>query len=172
MLGVARAPKDPQFHLAMAAAFLVILAIIGKSGKAEPAEMADPIPLDVAYITDNPGGAVDDFLVLREEFRQWNTEVKISGTCASACTLFTDLERACVFKGAKLGFHAPYLRFPDIDGTRVYSAGITQDFVKELPPRIQKWLADHGGLQPSLVWLKGKELYDLVPLCKGEPITD
>lgn len=153
----------------MAMAFaVVILTLLMTSCRADDEGYAPHITYNrshtVGTIVNSPGGYVEDFLAVREILRDRGVTLKIVGDCDSACTLFTDLPKACVYQFTRLGFHKPFY----IDnGKKVFDDQTTREFFAQYPPKIQRWLAQHGGLQADLVYLEGKQLLDLMPLCNG-----
>ncbi|ESZ33860.1 hypothetical protein [Mesorhizobium sp. L2C067A000] len=154
--------------LAMIMAFAVVILTLLLTAQARSESNSPEIIYTkqhtVGYIVNSPGGYVDDFLAVREILRKQNLTLKIVGECDSACTLFTDLPKACVYPTTKLGFHRPfYLE----NGKKVFNDVYDVWFTKQYPKKIQSWLASRGGLQADLVYLQGKQLLDLMPLCAG-----
>jgi hypothetical protein len=154
--------------MAMIAAFAVVILTLLWTTHARSESNAPEIIYTknhtVGYIINSPGGYVEDFLAVREILRKQNLTLKIVGECDSACTLFTDLPKACVYPTTKLGFHKP---FYIEDGKKVFNDAYNAEFFKKYPKKIRRWLTAHGGLQADLVYLEGKQLLDLMPLCKG-----
>lgn len=59
----------------------------------------------VVHITDDPGGFVSDRIEHIDALRESGALVVIDGKCASACTLYLVLDKTCITKSARLGFH-------------------------------------------------------------------
>lgn len=114
------------------------------------------------------GGAVGDYFQLFSTLRQSGERVVIDGPCLSACTLVLDTiprNRLCVTRRAVLGFHAP--RVVNDHGAE-FSApkAVTRVMNDGYPTSIRKWIARHGGLTRRPIFLHGRELTALYPLCR------
>lgn len=119
-------------------------------------------------IEASSGGVVSDYLQLFSALRRSGERVVIDGPCLSACTLVLSTiprNRLCVTRRAVLGFHAP--RLVDEHGT-VFSApeAVTRVMTDVYPASIRKWIARHGGLTGRPIFLRGRELATLYPLCR------
>lgn len=145
---------------ALVLAFLLAFTIPTPADEPRP---VDPVRPEVALVHDNGGGIVGDFLEVRDQWIAAGTKVRISGYCASACTLFLGVPDVCVEPDARLLFHAPF--FMPLENVRVYNSFMTVLFTAEYPPAIQQWIVSKGGLGPDWIILEGSELLDLVPLC-------
>lgn len=145
---------------------LVILTLLLSfpAGSALGDTMIPKVPVESVVVENSPGGVIVEFEQLRDELRDIGANVYIKGYCASACTLFTTLPNVCVYPDSKLGFHAPYFNVGRI--LRVYNTKLTTEFFKKYPPKIQKWVKAHGGLGHDVIWLKGRELTRMFPLCE------
>jgi hypothetical protein len=92
--------------------------------------------------------------------------VVIDGDCASACTLvlsYVPIERICVTRRARLGFHSPSEETDD--GKWVISEAGTRQMTRMYPKPIQAWLAKKGGLKPDMIYLRGAELQKYLKRC-------
>lgn len=143
----------------------VVLCFALASVSAAPATTPRP-KFEEAYIHNSPGGIIDHFIRIRDDFVRDGTRVHISGYCASACTLFLSVPNACVYKNTRLGFHAPFVSVGGIP-IRIYIDSMTKEFLQQYPKAIQDWIKSKGGLKPDLIWLEGEEMLNLIPLCKG-----
>lgn len=56
-------------------------------------------------INDNPGGYIDEFAQRRHAYESAGVQVRFSGYCASACTIFTGMKNTCVMPDAFFAFH-------------------------------------------------------------------
>lgn len=59
----------------------------------------------VVRVTDDPGGFIGYRMAHIKALRVSGGRVVIDGECASACTLYLSLEKACITPRARLGFH-------------------------------------------------------------------
>ena len=71
--------------------------------------------------------------------------------------------RICVTSRANLGFHAAW----DVaeGGRAVYSDEGTRLLWEVYPSHIRNWIKRKGGLTPRMIFLKGKELAAMYPVC-------
>jgi hypothetical protein len=119
-------------------------------------------------IEASTGGVVSDYLELFATLRRSGERIVIDGPCLSACTLVLSTipsNRICVTRRAILGFHAP--RLVDQYGDE-YSApdSVTRLVDAAYPPPIQSWIRRHGGLTERPIYLRGRQLTALYPLCR------
>ena len=118
-------------------------------------------------IEGSPGGEAGSFVEFFEQLRRSGQRVVIDGPCFSACTLVFSIVprgRICVTPRALLGFHAARLidqhgyEYPAPEATRVVEA--------TYPAPIRRWISRHGGLTRRPIFLGGRELWAMVPLCR------
>ena len=118
-------------------------------------------------IEASPGGEATSFLAYFELLRRSGERVVIDGPCFSACTLVLDIvprRRICVTPRAVLGFHAAKLidqlgeEFPAPRATRIVADAY--------PAPIRHWIDRHGGLTTRPIFLSGRELDAIYPLCR------
>ena len=137
--------------------FFAVLAFLG---------CFSPALADVR-IEASPGGEATSFLKYFEILRELGERVVIDGPCYSACTLVLDImprSRLCVTRRAVLGFHAARLvdqygeEFPAPEATRVVADAY--------PAPIREWIRRHGGLTRRPLFLRGRELAALYPVCR------
>jgi hypothetical protein len=118
-------------------------------------------------IEASTGGVVTDFLDLFAVLRQSGERIVIDGPCYSACTLVLSSiphNRVCVTRRAILGFHAP--RLVDDHGQEYFSPEVTRVMVAAYPAPIRNWISRHGGLTQRPIFLRGRDLMALYPLCR------
>lgn len=119
-------------------------------------------------IKASTGGVVTNFLELFSLLRESGQRIVIDGPCYSACTLVLSTiprDRICVTRRAVLGFHAPML----VDGYgQEYPAPemTTRLVTAAYPAPIRSWIRRHGGLTNRPIFLRGRELAALYPLCR------
>jgi hypothetical protein len=117
-------------------------------------------------ISDDIGGKMQDYMTRFRQVRDAGEAVIINGTCVSACTMVLGLvpsDRICATPNAVLGFHAAWTF--DNSGKRVVSASGTQDLIKTYPAPVRAWIAQHGGLTPKMMYLRGRDLAAIVAPC-------
>jgi hypothetical protein len=122
---------------------------------------------DVRIVND-PGGEVSSYVQKFQEMRAAGERVVIDGPCLSACTLLTGIiprDRVCVTSRAVLGFHAASY-FDDTSRSLVPTKEGSRVVMRLYPPSIKAWIGRHGGLTPTLMLLRGRELTALYPACQ------
>jgi hypothetical protein len=120
-------------------------------------------------IEGSTGGNALTFLSVFESLRQSGERIVIDGPCFSACTLvFVTIprNRICVTKRAILGFHAA--RVVDQNGEQypAEAARATRVVAASYPAPIRDWIGRHGGLTRKPIFLYGKTLWAMYPLCR------
>ena len=118
-------------------------------------------------IEASPGGEASSFLAYFEMLRRSGERVVIDGPCFSACTLVLDVvprRRICVTPRAVLGFHAA--RLVDQYGEQFPSPRVTRVVADAYPAPIRRWIKRHGGLTSRPIFLSGRELDAIYPLCR------
>lgn len=119
-------------------------------------------------ISDDIGGKMQNYTARFRQVRDSGESVVIAGACVSACTMVLGLvpsERICATDNAVLGFHAAWTF--DNSGKRVVSASGTQDLLKTYPAPVRAWIAQHGGLTPKMMYLRGRDLAAIVAPCSN-----
>ncbi len=128
---------------------------------------ADAAYADVRIVND-PGGEVSSYVQKFEEMRAAGDRVVIDGPCLSACTLLTGIiprDRVCVTSRAVLGFHAASY-FDDASSSLVPTREGSRVVMRLYPPAVRAWIGRHGGLTPTLILMRGRELTALYPACR------
>jgi hypothetical protein len=120
-------------------------------------------------IEGSTGGNALSYLGLFEKWRQSGERVVIDGPCLSACTLVlvaVPRSRICVTKRAILGFHAA--KVVDLNGDEypVEAQKATRIFAASYPAPIRAWITRHGGLTRKPIFLYGRTLWAMYPLCR------
>ena len=121
------------------------------------------------FISGDNGGKMEDYTARFRQVRDSGESIIIDGTCMSACTMVLGLvprERICATHNAVLGFHAAW-EF-NKSGGRIASASGTLELMKTYPAPVRAWIARQGGLSPNMMFLQGRDLAAIVPLCDGE----
>jgi hypothetical protein len=120
----------------------------------------------VIRITDDGGGNIGTYWSRFMEIRKTGDTVVIDGACDSACTMVLGIvphDRICVTRNAVLGFHAAYRGFL---GFRVINEPATRTLMNLYPGPIRQWIARHGGLRSSMIYLSGPPLFALYRKCR------
>ncbi len=119
-------------------------------------------------ISSDNGGKMDDYVSRYRQVRDSGEQVVIDGACMSACTMVLGLvprERICATPNAVLGFHAAWEY--DRSGGRIASPSGTRDLMLTYPAPVRAWIANHGGLTPNVIVLRGRALAAIIPPCRG-----
>src|SRR5258708_28755349 len=119
-------------------------------------------------ISEDVGRKMKDYTTHFRQVRDSGEPVVIAGTCVSACTMVLGLvpsDRVCATHNAVLGFHAAWMF--DNSGKRVVSASGTQDLMNTYPAPVRAWIARHGGVTPTMMYLRGRDLAALVAPCNS-----
>jgi len=112
------------------------------------------------------GGQIGPYMALFALMRDSGERIIIDGPCLSACTLVLSVvphERICVTRRAVLGFHAAWT--PDRRGRPLTHSKATHLMMATYPAPIRAWISRHGGLTSRSLWLRGRELTSLYPVC-------
>ncbi len=118
-------------------------------------------------VTRDLGGEVTSYIHKFENIRDSGERLVIDGPCLSACTLFTAIvpaDQVCVTRRAVLGFHSATY-YDDARRAFVPTRKGTSLVMRFYPPEIRSWIARHGGLTPSIIALRGRELAALYKTC-------
>jgi hypothetical protein len=117
-------------------------------------------------ITDDYGGQIGAYIDNFEAVRNSGERVVIDGPCMSACTLVLGIvpkDRICVTSRARLGFHAAWRA--GARSRKVAAADGTELLMEMYPQQIRSWIAQHGGLTPQVIYLRGRELTSMYQFC-------
>lgn len=117
-------------------------------------------------IKDDNGGLMEDYVARSQPVRESGEPVVIDGACLSACTMVLGLvprHQVCATPNATLGFHAAW-QF-NKSGDRVASASGTRDLMKTYPASVRAWIARHGGLTASMLFVRGRNLDSIIEPC-------
>jgi hypothetical protein len=120
-------------------------------------------------IEGSTGGNALSYLALFESLRQSGQHIVIDGPCLSACTLVLiaiPRGRICVTRRAILGFHAA--KVVDLNGDQYPAEAeeATRAVGASYPAPIRDWIGRHGGLTRKPIFLYGKTLRAMYPLCR------
>jgi hypothetical protein len=121
-------------------------------------------------ISDDAGGLIDTYVQKFTRVRASGERIVVDGQCLSACTLVLALvprERICVTPNAVFGFHSAWSY--DAQGGEALNREATQSLWNMYPARIRQWIRANGGLHQKLVYLRGRQLAGLYPVCSPGP---
>jgi hypothetical protein len=151
------------WHAALAGALASAVLSFVASSIAAPSVAAAEV-----RIHHDPGGEVSSYIRKFQAVRESGERVVIDGPCLSACTLLLGLipkSRICVTRQAELGFHAASY-YDDASQELVPTRAGSRVVMRIYPAEIRGWIARHGGLQPKLIVLRGRELSALYQTCQ------
>jgi hypothetical protein len=144
-------------------------ALAGALASAIVAFAASP---DAAFadvrVTRDLGGEVSSYIGKFKAIRESGERLVIDGPCMSACTLFAAViphDQVCVTRRAVLGFHAATY-YDDARHSFVPTRRGTVLVMRVYPPEIRNWIARHGGLTPSIIVMRGRDLAALYNTCQ------
>jgi hypothetical protein len=134
-------------------ATVILLASVGASDAA-------------VRIAQDAGGRIQTYVDRYQGVRGSGERVIIDGVCASACTIVlgsVPRDKICVTPRARLGFHAAW----DLGsgGRMTTDPEATQALYSMYPFEIRRWLDQHGGLTPHMIFLSGRELTAMYHPC-------
>jgi hypothetical protein len=120
----------------------------------------------VVRIAEDRGGRIGTYVDKYQGLRTSGETVIIDGLCASACTIVLGAvahDKICVTSQASLGFHAAW----DFgaNGRTITNPEATQMLYSMYPSPVRRWIAQHGGLRPQMIFLRGKQLTSLYRPC-------
>lgn len=121
------------------------LAMAGPKKYASLAPNYDLSPRSVSIGSDR-GGYVINYGLRMLRWRQNGTQVKFSGKCQSACTLYLGLasRQTCISPGASFSFHLPY-------GSSKRGNKVARDFMmRNYPGWVRSWIRSQGGLSSGM----------------------
>lgn len=119
-------------------------------------------------IVGDAGGQIGPYLEQLIALRSSGERVVIDGPCLSACTMILGViprERICVTRRARLGFHAAWHHGDN--GQPIVSRGGTQLLMEIYPENVRRWIARKGGLTQRMLYLYGRQLASMYPVCQN-----
>jgi hypothetical protein len=115
-------------------------------------------------LANDRGGLITGYVEKFRSASQRGVHAVVDGDCLSACTMAIGFfqGRICATPRAVLGFHSPsqWGKQPNPQGTQMMASHYTAAALA--------WIARNGGLQPEMIFLRGPELYAVVPACGGQ----
>ena len=125
------------------------------------------LPGNALTITNDRGGLIPMYVERMQRAAATGERVIIDGNCLSACTMTLGIippQNVCATPRAVLGFHSAYTPTPW--GQKMDYPPGTLRMVSHYPPAIRAWIKRHGGLHPSLIYLRAPEIFQYVMPCQ------
>lgn len=97
-----------------------------------------PPPPPAIVITEDGGGVVKKYEALVDRYSAENREVRIMGSCRSACILYLGARNVCVGPNAVVKAHMAYEPYTDIN-----RPDVTAEMMSRIPVRISARLAPY-----------------------------
>lgn len=97
-------------------------------------------------IGSDRGGYVINYGLRMLRWRRNGTQVRFSGSCQSACTMYLGLaaSQTCISPGASFSFHLPY-------GSSKRGNRLARDFMmRNYPGWVRSWIRSQGGLNSRM----------------------
>lgn len=96
-------------------------------------------PASALTVSRDYGGSVADRIAQVNALTRQGAEVRIVGTCISACTLLLGVPGACVSPSARLGFHGPSTRIKGLPLPRQEYERVSLQMAAFYPKAIGNW---------------------------------
>ncbi|WP_299073771.1 hypothetical protein [uncultured Paraglaciecola sp.] len=131
----------------------------------EKDKVAKPFPKKVVRITYDGGGNMNQYYRTIAVWAIDGTQVRIAGSCWSACTMYLALPDVCLEETASLHFHAP--RRPNGSGGDHFNPRVTNKMFNMYPQKIKNWIQNNGGLGRDWIHFMGPKhiLVNAAPIC-------
>jgi len=122
----------------------------------------------LAIHNDN-GGYVETY-IQREQYTH-GERIKITGRCASACTIFLHNPNVCATATASFWFHSAYVGGEDRKGHFVFvreDPETTQEMMSYYPPLVRNFIQTYRpfGLNRQMLVLSGKQMLSMIQECR------
>lgn len=160
------------------AALVSLFPIIASAGSSPPdfgdGRFTSPPPTIERYEVQNDGGGrVDEFKAALNFMKKSGRGVKLSGGCASACTLLLDESiglDVCITPAAQFDFHKPFMvvfgptgmqivkTIPAIYGSEKMWEN---DFYKKYPEWVRTEIDKHGGVPSVYTGSQPSEMFTI-----------
>jgi hypothetical protein len=122
------------------------------------------------HVTNDRGGLIVAYEARYRAAAARGDRFVIDGNCLSACTMaigIFDNKHICATPRAVLGFHSAWR--PTSRG-KISAPEATDYMARWYTPAAKDWIARNGGLGPDLMYLRGSELYVVVPVCEPNKV--
>lgn len=121
----------------------------------------EPAP-EVVSIGNERGGYVVDYAARVLKLQESNAEVRFTGHCDSACTLYLSLpqDQTCIARGASFRFHAP-------SASSRYARKAAETYMLQTYPEwVTAWIQAQGGLTRKIVTMDYSYASQHLRLCE------
>ncbi len=100
----------------------------------------------IVNIRSDRGGQIIRYALRAKKYHRSGSELRFSGRCDSACTLFLSMpnSKLCVKKGASFGFHLPY------GSGKSSNATAARYMLRKYPSWVRSWIKANGGLKKRI----------------------
>ena len=122
------------------------------------------------HVTNDRGGLIVAYEARYRAAAARGDRFVIDGNCLSACTMaigIFDSKHICATPRAVLGFHSAWRPTPQ---GKMLAPAATDYMARWYTPAAKDWIARNGGLKPGLMYLRGSELYGVVPACEPDKV--
>lgn len=116
-------------------------------------------PAIAVSVHNDRGGNLAIYRAQRDIWDRRGDQIRISGFCASACTVYISAWRYCVVRDASLKFHRV-----SSPGGKAMSA-LTAWLYSQYPFAVRRWIDSRGGLRKNFITLYGRALRRSVRIC-------
>ena len=113
-------------------------------------------------IRNQPGGEIIEFALKVAKIKAGVKQVRFTGKCDSACTLYLSLpaERLCATARASFGFHLPR-------GVSAAQIAFARNYLwNAYPVWARDWITAHGGLTDRIIRMPARTIRQHLPACK------
>jgi hypothetical protein len=123
--------------------------------------LALPASAGQELVATGPGGNVIEYARMASNARLRNTNVRFTGQCASACTLFLSVPstRSCITRGTSFVFHSAR------GSNRAFNNWGTEYLMTQYPSWVQSWINANGGLDRRLLHMDYRYAAQFIPTC-------
>lgn len=128
-------------------------------------ELLYPPPEPAAIIIQNDGGGVvNDYKRAVRQYAWEGRQVKVKGSCRSACTLVLAYSNACVYRSAVLKWHYAY-----VTSTGTPDMAVTEEMINWMPWSIQTQIRSNIGknYEPGAIMTGAQLIANGVKECKS-----
>jgi hypothetical protein len=114
-------------------------------------------------VAGDKGGNVVSYAMKMLQLRQNRTQVRVTGSCDSACTLLLALPRnqICVTRSASFNFHLP--SGSSAQGNKRAAVFLLRNY----PGWVRRWIASRGGLSNRLISMRRADIGKNLPECSN-----
>jgi hypothetical protein len=118
-------------------------------------------------VATGPGGSLIQHARMASNARLRNTNVRFTGQCASACTLFLNVpsSQSCITRGTSFVFHSAS------GSNRAFNNWGTDYLMTQYPSWVQNWINANGGLDRRLLHMDYHYAAQFIPTCNTSAAT-